>query len=299
MQVSIKEVGIREGIQISKLNPTTTTKLDLLFSLADLNFETIEATSIVRPDLVPNHSDSSEILSELSNLSNPEKFTALYLNKRGFEILAKSKLRLEPWIHTAIEEDFLIKNVGRNFSKEKDYFAEMSLIFKDYGLPFVNIMLSTSFGLKTPVSFKQFKKRLDSVIKQIPLNIGRVVLADTSGIALPKQVRKFLRKLKTEFENVGVHFHDTQGFGLINCLTALETGVSYFETSICGLGGCPFVPNASGNVATEELIVLLEDEGIKTGFSIEKLREVSRKIYGLFRSECHSKLAKKWFLESS
>ncbi len=296
--IEVREVGLREGVQISKKKISTAWKLKILERMQKLGFSSIEATSIVRKDLVPNHSDFDIILNKISNFENPKKFSALYLNKKGFEILQKSKLDVYPLLYTAADEEFLIKNVSRDYNKELSYFSEMQDIFLSSGFREVRILISTAFGLKSKLSYESFKKRLDQIISHIKLGISEICLADTSGIATPDQIRLFVRGLSMEFKNLALHLHDTQGLGLINAFQGLESGVKIFETSLAGLGGCPFLKNASGNLATEEFVLMLNSLGVECGLKIELLKPLVIDIAKKFTNECHSKLAKKWIQES-
>lgn len=297
--VTIREVGLREGVQISKKKISTNWKLSLLEKLQDIGFSVIEATSIVRKDLVPNHADYESILQVVSEFSNPNQFTALYLNRKGFEILSKTKLKVDPWIYTAVSEEFLVNNVGRDFKKERIYLSDMEEAFITYGFNSVKIMISTAFGFKEHIKYHTLREKLSQILANISIKVEEICLADTTGISTPNQIREFVKELNTEFKNISLHLHDTQGLGLLNAITGFEAGVQSFETSIAGVGGCPFLHRAAGNLATEELVLAFTSLGISSNVDLEALRPIVIEVAKKFKDQAFSKLAAKWMREST
>ncbi|MCS6960908.1 MAG: hypothetical protein NZT61_00180 [Deltaproteobacteria bacterium] len=293
MKISIREVGLREGVQISKKLIPTESKLAILKKLGSLPFLKIEATSVVRPDLVPAHADCKEILGEIENWPEAEKFTALYLNVKGFLIARNFRVGLEPWIHTALDELFLSTNVGRSFNSEKDFFVEIQKVFKANNFESCKIMVSCAFGYKTSASLDELLGRLDNIFGELSMPVDEICLADTLGIATPRKVRQFVPAVQRYSRAVSLHLHDTHGLGILNAIEGANLGVEIFESSICGLGGCPFVHGAAGNVATEELVLALQESGYKVDITLDDLLPIIQEVSKLFEGEIHSKLARK------
>lgn len=283
-EVKIREVGPREGFQILPFVVETEKKLELLNGLAMTGVSYIEACSFVRPDLVPQHADAEEVVSRLSI---PNLFGVLCLNQFGFK-KAKSypNLVIEPWIHTSVCEEFLIKNSGKDFKKERETFSGWNELFKDFSG--IKLMVSMSFG--SPKLGIVKPEEAFSRIKDIALdfNIEEVCLADTIGVGTPNQVSKLVELCFTKFKNVSLHLHDTNGVGIANAYAGLLLGVNTFESSIGGLGGCPFTKGASGNIATEELLFLLDGLGVKTGISLKAYRDLLPLVASITKKELKS-----------
>jgi len=294
--ITIREVGLREGVQITKQPISLNQKIRLLNILYEAQLDLIEATAIVRTDLVPNHADWEEVLTYCASRSDPKKFTALYLNKKGFELLLQfPQLSKEPWLHTAVSEDFLIMNVNRSFSSESQYFEAMEHAFKQSGLDYVNIMLSTCFGSihEGLNSVSRVMHRLEQLLNSIKLPVKELCLADTYGVCNPKLLRSILEELNCckLAEKISLHLHNTNGLGLANALVGLESGVRTFDSSIAGVGGCPFIPQASGNIPTEELVLLARSSGFRVKVDSEKLALAVIEARNIFGHETHSHLA--------
>lgn len=282
---------MREGVQICKRQVPTEVKLKILQKLSEIAFDKVEATSVVRPDLVPQHSDFREVLEYVSGLENRHRFTALYLNVKGFKILTSYDLGLEPWIHTALSEKFLLQNVSRDLTRERLYFEEIQQALQQFGFQSVNLMVSCAFGHSHRFTITEFANNLEAKLASIKMPISEICLADTVGLALPSQVKRFVKHTQTFVKNVSLHLHDTLGLGLLNVKAGLETGVTVFESSLGGVGGCPFLEGASGNVATEEIVLALSDEGVETGINIQELRELLELYKTIFQGYIHSKAA--------
>ena len=294
--IIIREVGSREGVQITKQPISLNQKIRLLNILYEAQLDLIEATAIVRTDLVPNHADWEEILTYCASRADPKKFTALYLNKKGFELsLRFPQLSIEPWLHTAVNEDFLIMNVNRSFSSELQYFEAMQCAFQQTGFDYVNIMLSTCFGsihegLNTVSKIMQ---RLEQLFSSIKLPVKELCLADTFGVCNPKLLKSVLEELNRckLAETISLHLHNTNGLGLANALVGLENGVRTFDSSIAGVGGCPFIPQASGNIPTEEVVLLARSSGFRVKADPQKLAFAVIEAKNIFGYETHSHLA--------
>ncbi len=300
-KIYIREVGPREGVQSFYRFIDTNLKISLINSLSKCNFPEIEITSLVSPKSVPNMSDSSEIIGHIQ--SDKNKFSVLYLNEKGLlrALDLKDKILIEPWINFSLSETFLLKNTNRNFEESYKSVETLFSIFKANGFKNYKLMLSNSFGCK--FEGLEVKNNLNSVLEKLQklqlkhgLELLDIMLADTVGIASPKSINEVISNVTkiVPKTNIGLHLHDTQGLAIANAYEGLQMGVKYFDSSICGVGGCPFVPNAAGNIASEELVLLCESEGFKTGIDIEKLIDSVKLANEIFEGKIFSKLAKKW-----
>lgn len=281
-KVKIREVGPREGFQILPFVVDTDLKLELLNGLAKTGVSYIEACSFVRPDLVPQHADAEEVVRRLTI---PNLFGALCLNQFGYKKAQEFPILVkEPWIHTSVCEEFLIKNSGKNFEKERETFPKWKELFSGG----VRLMVSMSFGSPKLGIIKP--KDAFSRIKDVAsyFKVDEICLADTIGVGTPNQVSDLVKLCQSEFARVSLHLHDTNGVGIANAYAGLLCGVDTFEASIGGLGGCPFTKGASGNIATEELLFLLEGLGVETGVSLKAYLELLPLVAKIAKKELKS-----------
>lgn len=296
-QITIREVGPREGFQIHKEVIATEQKLALIEALSKTGVPLIEATSLVRADRVPQHADAEEILKRLSSYK-PKQFSALYLNQKGFEILLNyPHIQLDPWIHTSACEEFLQKNSNRTWNKLFDEIPSWISLFKQSNLGSVALMLSNSFGshalgiISPEQSFSVIQNHIINFLKHGG-QVNEVCLADTIGVGTPEQVRKLIRLIKSSYPDltISLHLHDTSGQGIANAYAGLLEGIKIFEASVGGIGGCPFTPGATGNIATEELIYLCEGIGVQTGVSLDKYLDAAKIAQDIFKEKLPSRL---------
>lgn len=274
--ILIREVGPREGFQNFKRSIPTREKIELIRLLSDTGIKTIEVTAFVRPDLVPQMADAAEVVRHLPK--SPVRYTALYLNPKGFERAEEfPELKNDGWIPAAASEAFLRANNNLTF---EDLFALLSMwesTFEKAGKTVHGIMMSTAFGSNTegPILPEQVLKMLSEIITRLGHRPREICLADTMGWGTPLQVKKCIRLIKNEYPEVviSLHLHDTRGLGIANAFAGLEEGVTVFDSSLGGVGGCPFAKGATGNIATEVLVYLLEREGLKTGVDLKKCVE--------------------------
>ncbi len=283
-EVKIREVGPREGFQILPFVVDTDKKLELLGGLEKTGVSYIEACSFVRADLVPQHADAEEVVKRLKTKG---LFGALCLNQFGYKKARNFSILVhEPWIHTSVCEEFLIKNSGKDFNKEKETFPDWRELFKEF--PGVKLMVSMSFGSPKlgTINPDDAFVRIKDVASHF--KVEEICLADTIGIGTPNQVSELVELCKSQFDKVSLHLHDTNGVGIANAYAGLLCGVDTFEASIGGLGGCPFTKGASGNIATEELLFLLEGLGIKTGVSLNAYRDLLPLVASITKKDLKS-----------
>jgi len=264
MQVLLCDVGPRDGLQNEPEVLPTQTRAELVDRLAAAGVRRIEAVSFVRADRVPQMAGAEEVIERVSGRNGAE-LSGLVLNERGWERFAAAGLdRVN--VTFAATETFNLRNGNATLAEAVDR-AE-AILGAAVGTP-ATVTISCSFGCP-------FEGRVDpGVVAELASRFeGRaeVVLADTIGVATPSAVRSLVERARA----AGFHGHNTRNTGYANCLAALEAGAHVLDASVGGLGGCPFSPRATGNVATEDLVYLLEGEGIETGIDLGALVGVAR-----------------------
>ncbi|HDS7115266.1 MULTISPECIES: hydroxymethylglutaryl-CoA lyase [Klebsiella] len=271
IDILISEVGPRDGLQsVSAVMPTALKK-QWISDLASAGLREIEVGSFVSQKLLPQMADTGEIVKYARTL--PNLFvTALVPNLRGAVSAFESGVQ-KITIPVSVSEPHSLANVNKTHDQ---VFAEVAKIvsFRNENHPGVEIEagLSTVFGCTIQgVVHEDNVIRIASIMAE--LGVDEVGLADTVGYGTPLQVQRLFRRLKAEVGELAgsAHFHNTRGQGLANVLAALEAGVTTFDASLGGIGGCPYAPGASGNIVTEDLVYLLESMGLRTGVNIDRL----------------------------
>jgi hydroxymethylglutaryl-CoA lyase len=287
-EVIIREVGPREGFQSFAPVVETARKVALIEALVDARLPSIEVTSFVHPDRVPQLADAEEVVVALPEWSDGE-FTALYLNRPGLKrAVASGRLRVRGWMLTSPSDQFLQRNSNTTCAASVAAVNGWMDAFRAHGVELHGLMVSTAFGcaLAGPVAPQQVVDLVERFQRECVSWGGvlrEVCLADTVGVAHPAGVRETVRLVRQLGVTPSLHLHDTYGLGLANAYAGFLEGVTIFESSIGGVGGCPFTPGASGNVATEELVYLFESIGVATGVDFERCCDaaaVARKVFG-------------------
>lgn len=288
MNVRLVEVGPRDGLQNEKRFLPTQAKLSLVRKLVDSGLQEIEVTSYVHPKWIPQLADADTLVPQLPKISNVN-YRALVPNTRGLDRVDKSVLG-EIAIFCSASQMHNLKNVNRTMEESITDFTKLVPIAITQGLR-VRAYLSTVFGCpyEGEVPLDQVHKMSERLFD---LGVYEVSLGDTIGVATPASVKRILNSLLQQFpsEKLAVHFHDTKGMGVANAYQAFEMGIRTFDSSIGGLGGCPYAPGASGNLATEDLIYLLQGSGIETGVDLDQLCHTSRWLEGQLGKRLPSKV---------
>ncbi|MBU6375782.1 MAG: hydroxymethylglutaryl-CoA lyase [Bdellovibrionales bacterium] len=275
-RVTIFEVGPRDGLQNEVSQLPLQAKLELIQGLKRSGLSQIEAGAFVRADRVPQMQDSDEVFRQIQrskSFSGPT-YWALVPNRKGLErALAAGANAIG--VFTAVSESFNRRNIGMTVEDSLSEIQEVLKQARKLKLK-TRAYLSTVFGCPFEGSISP-KRSIDAAQRLLDLGAQQVSLGDTIGVATPKGVDLVLPKLlsKNKSATLAVHFHDTRGTALANTLRALEYGISSVDSSAGGLGGCPFAPGASGNLATEDLVYMLEGMGIHTGVNLKRLCETS------------------------
>jgi hydroxymethylglutaryl-CoA lyase len=276
-RVEIREVGPREGFQSFHAIIPTPDKLRLIEALALSGLKEIEVTSFVRPDRVPQLADADALVKALPEHAGV-RYTALYLNQTGFKRAEgfTGKIDSRGWLYTSPSNSFLKANNNTTIDAALASTAEWCKLFRDHGKPLYGLMISNAFGcayegIVSSVAVEDLVKRYVEKTTASGESLGEICLADTVGMGNPESLRKCVELLRPLGIPLSLHLHDTRGLGLVNAYEGLRLGISIFESSIGGIGGCPFTPGAAGNIATEDLVYLCDSLGIESGLNLKAL----------------------------
>ncbi|GAA0808356.1 hydroxymethylglutaryl-CoA lyase [Spirilliplanes yamanashiensis] len=260
--VSIREVGPRDGLQNEDPVPADA-KVRLLDALSATGVRRIEAVSFVHPKAIPQMADADEVWAR-SRHDPDVRYSALVPNTRGAQRALAAGFR-EIEVVVSASDTHNRKNLNRSTDESLDDIAQLVPLIHAAGGT-VEVIVATSFGC--PYEGDVPPERVGSIVERVRADgADRIAFGDTTGMGTPRRVRDLLSVVTPDL----LHFHNTRGTGLANILTALNLGVTEFDASVGGLGGCPYAPGASGNVATEEVVHMLHDMGYETGIDLDAL----------------------------
>jgi len=264
--VSIREVAPRDGLQNEDPIPTDA-KVRLIDALSTTGVRRIEAVSFVHPKAIPQMADADQVWARIAK--DPRiRYSALIPNTRGAQRAIAAGFR-EIEVVVSASDTHNRRNLNRSTAESLDDIAGLIPLVHDAGAT-LEVIVATSFGC--PFEGDIDPDRVAAVVARVRADgADRIAFGDTTGMATPRRVRDLLSAVRPDL----LHFHNTRGTGLANVLTALELGVTEFDASVGGIGGCPYAPGASGNIATDELVHMLEDMGIATGIDLDALIEVA------------------------
>ncbi len=275
-RVSIVEVGPRDGLQNESEILSLEQRLAFIKHLADSGLKRIEVGAFVSPKWVPQMEGSADLINELyrrrSEFPKDVRFSALVPNVKGM-IDALSTPIEEIAIFGACTESFSRQNTNCSISEGLDRFTQVTAIAKKHRRK-ARGYLSVAFGCPYEGPVKE-STVVSLAQKFAKMGVYEVVIGDTIGVATPNQVKSLINKLKRKIpvKKLAMHFHDTRGTALANVTVALASGIRVFDSSFGGLGGCPYARGASGNLATDDLVYMLNGMGFKTGVNLAKLLE--------------------------
>jgi hydroxymethylglutaryl-CoA lyase len=275
-RVTICEVGTRDGFQIEPDFIPTEQKIEAVNALSEAGVPRIEVTSFVHPKVVPQLRDAEAVMAAIRRRPGT-RYAALVPNDKGASRAVDAGVDA---IHTVLSasESHNLANVNMTIAESIDRLRAVAQIANRAGVP-MQCGISTSFGC--PFEGDVPVDRLERVVAQlVDLGARGIGLADTTGMANPRQVAAALERLTPRFPGIEwtLHTHDTRAMAIPNILAALPYGVTNFDASIGGLGGCPFAPGASGNVCSEDLVHCLHAMGVATGIDLDRLVAVSRRV---------------------
>ena len=277
-RVTLVEVGPRDGLQNEARVVPTATKIAYIDALSAAGLPVIEATSFVDPRWIPQLADADEVMRGIDRRTGV-RYPVLVPNAKGMERALAAGAR-EVSVFTAASETFNKKNVNASIAESIERFVPVVSLARASNVR-VRGYVSTAFGCPyegaiAPRAVLDVSKRL------IEIGIDEVSIGDTIGVATPNQVVAVCETLKQYIDvgRIALHFHDTRGTALANVVAALELGIAIFDASSGGLGGCPYAPGAAGNLATEDLLYMLDGMGIETGVSLDGVVAATRLIAG-------------------
>ena len=278
-RVTVVEVGPRDGLQNEAGVVSTADKVRFINLLSAAGFAVVEATSFVSPKAIPQLADASEVLAGIERRAGT-RYAALVPNAKGMERALAAGVG-EVAVFTGASETFVRHNINTSIAGSIENFTPVVRMARAAGVR-VRGYISTAFGC--PYEGAVAPEAVVRVAEALlTLGVEELSIGDTIGVATPNQVAEVTGRLLevTPVEKLAMHFHDTRGTALANVLAALQMGVAIFDSSAGGLGGCPYAPGASGNLATEDLLYLLHGMGIETGVDLQKVVEASAFLAGV------------------
>lgn len=290
MKVKIVEVGPRDGLQNEKDILPSAVKAALINKLAEAGLQTIEASSFVNPRWIPQLADADEVLSSINRVLGVT-YTALVPNLRGLERARACGLN-EIAVFMSASQTHNLKNINKTMEETYPILREVAKEALALGMR-VRGYISTVFGCpyEGKVPLDNSRRVTEALLE---MGVYEISLGDTIGVATPKQVHDLCRELVKDasVQRLAGHFHDTRGTGLANVAAALDVGIRTFDSSIGGLGGCPYAPGAAGNISTEDLIYMLHGMEYETGVDLQKLLEAGAFIQKQLGRDLNSKVLK-------
>ena len=273
--VTVVDVTLRDGFQNEPKPVSTRDKLRLAEKLVQAGIKEIQATSFVHPKWVPQMADAEAVAAGLSKFSGV-RFSALVPNMKGYDRALAAGILHHEFVMAA-SDTFNRKNLNRSIAESLDLLDEVTPKAKQDGVE-IRVGIATSFHC--PFEGTISSSALLAVVRAVRERCQwRIGIADTDGMAFPDQVTEAVTvlrdDLKIPFEDIALHFHDTYGRGLSNAFAGLKAGVREYDATTAGLGGCPYCPGASGNLATEDLVAFLHGMGFETGIDLEKLLDAA------------------------
>jgi hydroxymethylglutaryl-CoA lyase len=275
--ITIREVGPRDGLQNVKRTMPLSAKKAWIFAEADAGVTQIEVGSFVPPALLPQLTDTAEVVSFALTIPNLI-VSALVPNSIGAERAAQAGVHAAV-IPFSMSETHSLKNVRKSHVAMIQEIKDSAAVTRENGIP-LTVVLATAFGcsIEGPIDEDQVVRL---AVAAMGAGADALSLADTTGYANPVQVKRLVRKLRSAVganNMTTLHLHNTRGLGLANALIGLEEGIMTLDASLGGLGGCPFAPGASGNIVTEDLAFMLESMGVETGINLNRLIAVRQVI---------------------
>jgi hydroxymethylglutaryl-CoA lyase len=271
--ITVVEVGPRDGLQNEDAAVSTADKIDFVNRLTKANLPVIEVSAFVSPKWVPQMADAAEVFAGIARRAGT-RYTALVPNLAGLDRALAARVN-EVAVFAASTETFSRKNINQSIDESLIVYKQVCDRARAAGVR-VRGYLSTAFGC--PFEGEVAPERVAEIAARLAgLGVFEVAVSDTIGIAHPGQVPRVLEAVlaRVPVDQVALHFHDTRGTALANVLAALPYGITTFDASAGGLGGCPYAPGAAGNLATDDLIYMLDGLGLDTGVSLAALSDAS------------------------
>jgi hydroxymethylglutaryl-CoA lyase len=273
--ITIREVGTRDGIQSLGAFIDTAQKVELLEALGETGLRRIEATSFVSPKAVPQMADAADVMSRVRRTPGVS-YEALVPNVRGAQDALHAQMDAVLLVVTA-SETFNQKNVRMSVDDSMTQFGVIKETLDAADVPCIGA-IATAFGC--PYEGEVPESRVLLMIERyVRMGFSELMVADTTGMANPAQIEAMMGRVLDRYGDIvrfGLHLHNTRGMGLANVVAGLHAGVTTFDASVAGIGGCPFAPQAAGNISTEDTVHMLHEMGLSTGVDLDRLIEVAQ-----------------------
>ena len=290
-QVEIHEEGPREGFQIEPGPISTADKIRLIEALAETGLHHIQACSFVSPRIVPGWADAEDVVSGFEPKEGVH-YTGLWFNANGLNraLVFRNKLTITGSIALTASEAFTQKNLHRSHAENVEAMKKQTALHlaNDVKVPRIGVMAAFGCNYQGDIAAAQVVSTLEdglAIAEETGAEIEYFSLADTMGWATPVRIERVLGEVRSHWPEtpIALHLHDTRGLAVANAHAALKMGVTQFDSTVGGLGGCPFAgqKGAAGNICTEELVLLCEEMGIDTGIDLDALIEVGRMAEGI------------------
>ncbi|HEV8692106.1 MAG TPA: hydroxymethylglutaryl-CoA lyase [Ideonella sp.] len=289
-RVKIVDVGPRDGLQNEKQAVAAEHKIALVHALQAAGLKEIEVTSFVSPKWVPQMADNAEVMAGITRLPGV-RYSVLTPNLKGYEAAALTKPD-EIVVFGAASEAFSQRNINCSIAESIERFAPVASAARAAG---IKVRGAISCAVGCPYEGEIAPERVELVARLMKgIGVQHVGVADTIGVGTPKKVQRALEAALKHYplEEVSGHYHDTYGQALGNVYASLELGIASFDTSVSGLGGCPYAKGATGNVATEDVVYLLHGLGIDTGIDLDKLIDAGQAIRAVLGQPNGSRVAR-------
>lgn len=289
-KITICEVGLRDGMQNEPRLFSTEEKISIANRLMDAGFKVIELGSFMSPKAVPQMANTDDVFKALGEVEGVE-LRALVANRRGVERAIKCGCK-KVKLNVSASKAHNLANINMTPEESVSKFKESVDLALENGLE-ISGSISMPFG--SPWEGEIRLDEVEAIVEAyLSLGIKEISLSDASGMAVPNQVYSICKSMKEKYPQVKwwLHFHNTRGLAIANILAAMQAGITNFDSSLAGLGGCPFVPGAAGNVSTEDVIHMLDEMGLETGIDIKKTIDLGREIQGLVEGGTDSYILK-------
>ena len=272
--ITLFEVGPRDGLQSEPEILPTDSKVEFISKAIDAGVRRLEVASFVHPKRVPQMADAEALIERLPD-HDDVSYIGLIMNERGLDRALQTKIG-EIGMVVLSTNSYNRKNQGVDIDESIRVWGEIAKRAQENGLR-ANVMISSAFGCpyEGEVKVERIVELAKRLIEADPAELG---IADSIGVAVPGQVADLLGRVRDVIGDLPLrcHFHNTRNTGLANAQAAIDSGVTYLDASIGGIGGCPFAPAATGNIPTDDLLYMLDRSGVETGVSLEKIVEISR-----------------------
>lgn len=289
-RITLCEVGLRDGLQNETNILKTSDKLALVNELILAGFKVIELGSFMSPKAVPQMADTDELFLNLKYIEDVE-FRALVANRRGVERAIKCGCR-KVKLNVSASLGHNLANINMTPEESVAGFRESVNLAAKHGLE-VSGSISMPFGSpwEGKIKLEDIQNIVDAYLK---VGVKEISLSDASGMAVPNQVYSICRSMQDKYPQVKwwLHFHNTRGMAIANIIASMQAGITNFDSSFGGLGGCPFIPGAAGNVSSEDVVHMMDEMGINTGIDIIKAIDIARKVQHLVGHDTDSYVLK-------